>query len=72
MTALTARQHEVLLLVMDLTDLDGRPPTVEELRECLGVASKYTVACHLDALVKKGYLERRRGARGLRVLKVLP
>lgn len=46
---------------------DGRPPTIEELREELGVGSTRTVLRYLEELEEDGVIERWPGARGLRV-----
>jgi repressor LexA len=45
------------------------PPTIEELRNLLGVGSTRTVLRYLDALEKEGHIERWSGARGLRMRK---
>src|SRR5262245_46788333 len=45
------------------------PPTVDELRKRLGVASKQTVARYLDWLEEIGEIKRWPGARGLRLLR---
>jgi repressor LexA len=37
---------------------EGWPPTVREIGASMGITSTNGVRCHLDALVKKGYLER--------------
>lgn len=47
----------------------GAPPTIRELREGLGLKSLRGVTVHLDALVRKGFIERSRQARGIRILK---
>lgn len=46
---------------------DGRPPTIEELREELGVGSTRTVLRYLEELEEAGVIERWPGARGMRV-----
>lgn len=50
----------------------GYPPTIRELGQRLGIKSLRGVTTHLDAIVKKGFLSRRRGARGLRLLNETP
>lgn len=47
----------------------GQPPTVEELKNVLGVGSKRTVTRYLQWLKEEGDIERWEGARGLRLLK---
>ena len=69
MTPLTPRQREVLDLIRLSVDRRGYPPTLAELRYDLGVSSTYTVTCHLEALSRKGYIERDAGvSRGIRVM----
>lgn len=46
---------------------EGAPPTIRELREGLKLKSLRGVTIHLDALVRKGYIERSRRARGIRL-----
>lgn len=53
----TERQLEVLLLVRDLTDWRGYPPSYRDLADALRVASSNTVAEHVRALVARGLLE---------------
>lgn len=71
MKKLTKKQNEVLATITQKINGDGVPPTLEELREELGMGSKNAVLSHLDALVKKGYIERSNKARDIRVLKRL-
>ncbi|HDP99975.1 MAG TPA: transcriptional repressor LexA [bacterium] len=71
MEKLTEKQSRVLEAISQKIGGDGIPPTLEELREELGMTSKNTVLTHLEALVKKGYIERSNKARGIRVLKRL-
>lgn len=47
----------------------GAPPTIRELREGLQLKSLRGVTVHLDALSRKGYIERSRQARGIRLMK---
>ena len=69
MKDLTEKQARVLELITQKISDDGVPPTLDELREELKMASKNAVLSHLDALVKKGYIQRSNKARDLRVLK---
>lgn len=66
---LTDRQKQVLDLVRRHLAEQGAPPTIRELREGLGLNSLRGVTVHLDALVRKGFIERSRQARGIRLLK---
>jgi repressor LexA len=65
---LTRRQRQVLELIQRLSRKIGAPPTIRELKEGLKLNSLRGVTIHLDALVRKGYIERSRLARGIRVL----
>jgi len=65
---LTHRQRQVLKIIQKHLTERGAPPTVRELREGLKLKSLRGVTIHLDALVRKGYIERSRQARGIRLL----
>ena len=69
MKKLTKKQNRVLQAITRKINGNGVPPTLEELREDLGMGSKNAVLSHLAALVKKGYIERSSKARDIRVLK---
>ena len=69
---LTPRQKQVLQLIRRHLSACGAPPTIRELREGLALNSLRGVTVHLDALVRKGYIQRSRQARGIRVLKEGP
>lgn len=66
---LTSRQKQVLQLIKRHLAASGAPPTIRELREGLSLNSLRGVTVHLDALVRKGYIQRSRNARGIRILK---
>lgn len=62
--ALTERQGEVLVFIAWHLEHEGVPPTLREIAGFLGIGSND----HLDALVRKGYLERTPlRSRGLRL-----
>ncbi len=67
---LTKRQEKVLQIITDGIEQSGFPPTVRELRDSLGVNSIRGASIHLDALEKKGFIQRNGKARGIRVLKL--
>jgi len=69
MKELTEKQNQVLEIINQKIEEDGVPPTLDELREELGMGSKNAVLSHLDALVKKGYIQRSSKARDIRILK---
>ena len=58
MKRLTARQVEVLELIQDATLTLGTCPSIRELGECLNIKSLRGVTNHLDALERKGYIQR--------------
>ncbi|HMU40775.1 MAG TPA: transcriptional repressor LexA [Pseudomonadota bacterium] len=55
---LTQRQKEVLDVIEECIKKDGYPPTVRELGKRLGIRSTNGVNDHVQALSKKGYLEK--------------
>ncbi|MBI4133223.1 repressor LexA [Candidatus Uhrbacteria bacterium] len=68
MDALTKRQHEVLKLLYQYINTEGYPPSFDELRELLDVASNQTITDMFSALEKKGVIKREEGnARGLTI-----
>ncbi len=68
MEALTQRQQVVLDAIRQWTREHGYPPTIRELGPRIGIKSLRGVTTHLETLVRKGYLSRARGARGLKIL----
>lgn len=58
---LTYKQRKVLEEVQTHMLKWGKPPTLDELREMLGLHSIRTVTQYLDILERKGYIVRRRG-----------
>ncbi|MGH2365148.1 MAG: transcriptional repressor LexA [Chloroflexota bacterium] len=66
---LTAKQREMLETVQGWIQEHGRPPTLRELAQRLGVASTNAIRDHLRSLEAKGYLKREaRLSRGLELL----
>ena len=72
---LTERQQEVFNFIIGYIETKGYPPTIREMQEGLTIGSLRGVTIHLDALQKKGFIERFSGkdgpprqARGIRVL----
>jgi len=66
--ALTLPQERVLSVIHAWARKNGWPPTLREICAEIGVSSPETARQHVDALVKKGYVKRGRGARALRAL----
>jgi len=65
-TPLTARQAEILEAIRAHMGEHGRPPSHPELARILGLASTNGIFKHLNALEKKGAIERSPGlARGI-------
>jgi repressor LexA len=69
MKELTDKQTEVLKIINDKITDEGLPPTLDELRTELKMTSKNGVLRHLEALVKKGYIQRSSKARDIKILK---
>lgn len=67
--ALTDKQQETLQAIKKYIADNVMPPTLLELQNILGVSSNQAVINHLDALEEKGYIERKRTARGIRIIK---
>ena len=65
---LTDRQKQVLDTLVEFRDEHGYPPSVRELMPLLGVSSLRGVTVHLDALKRKGWIERGRTSRSIRVI----
>ncbi len=53
---LTDRQQEILSFISQFLEASGYPPTLREIGKKFGISSTFGVKRHLDALVKKGYL----------------
>lgn len=53
---LTDRQKEILDFICQFREECGYPPTLREIGKKFGISSTFGVKRHLDALVKKGYL----------------
>lgn len=62
-------KEEVLKAINQWLIKTGAPPTIEELRKCIGVGSTRTILRYLKWLEENGDIERWAGARGLRPLK---
>jgi DNA-binding MarR family transcriptional regulator len=55
---LTDRQQQMLDFVRDHLRRHGRPPTLQEIAAALDFHSANAVTCHLEALVRKGWIEK--------------
>lgn len=66
---LTDKQQETMDLIVSYIASHSVPPTLSELQVLLNVSSNQAVLNHLDALEEKGFIERKKTARGIRVIK---
>ncbi len=66
--ALTDKQKQVLAKITELTEKNGRTPTLEDLRVALTYPRISSVQRHTDALKEKGYLDQ--SIRGLSIFRV--
>lgn len=55
-TDLTDRQKEILGFIQEYVELNNFPPTYREIGQKFKIVSTFGVKRHIDALVKKGYL----------------
>lgn len=53
---LTDRQKEILSFIQEYVELNNFPPTYREIGQKFRIVSTFGVKRHIDALVKKGYL----------------
>jgi repressor LexA len=65
MQELTSRQQQVLNFISSYLDEHGCPPTLREISEHIGTKGTATAMAHLDALERKGHIQRRSGSRGI-------
>lgn len=65
---LTARQREVLEAIREFQARKGFPPSIRELGKTLGISSLRGVTIHLDAIERKGFIERESTSRSIRLL----
>ncbi len=69
---LTARQQEILQLIRDTVEHEGRPPTRAEICTAFGFKSPNAAETHLRALASKGVISLEEGrARGIRLVESL-
>ncbi|MDZ7723411.1 MAG: transcriptional repressor LexA [candidate division KSB1 bacterium] len=69
MKPLTARQKQVLDIIIQFIREYRFPPTLKEITDLLGASSRNTAVKHVQALTKKGYLHwEKNKARSIRIL----
>src|SRR5262249_43300460 len=67
--ALTSRQKEIYDFIRQKMETRGYPPTVREIGNAFDIKSPNGVMCHLNALVKKGLIEREaQSARAIQIV----
>ncbi len=65
---LTKRQEAILQFVLDYIQHEGYPPSIREIGKEFGIGSLRGVTVHLDALSRKGYIERANTPRSIRIM----
>jgi len=65
---LTARQESILRFVLEYVQEEGYPPSIREIGQKFGIGSLRGVTVHLDALSKKGYIERSNTPRSIKIM----
>lgn len=65
---LTTRQQEILEFIQFYIQNVGYPPSIREIGQKFGIGSLRGVTVHLDALQKKGYIERSNTPRSIKML----
>ncbi len=66
---LTKKQFEALRVISEFVAKNNTAPTLVELQPLLNVSSNQAVINYLDVLEEKGYIEREKKARGIRLMK---
>lgn len=66
--SITERQRQLLEVIYDFCASTGYPPSFEEMRENLGVASNQSIVDLLEKLRGNGYVKKDTGARSLAIL----
>lgn len=67
-TVLTDKQRQILVFIRDHLLAHGRPPTHRQIMAAFVITSPDGVVAHIDALERKGYVERgRHGTADLRL-----
>lgn len=66
---LSKRQADLLDLIERSIAERGYAPVIREISAAAGMSSTSTIAWHLQTLEDKGYIERGRGARAIRLLR---
>ena len=65
---LTTRQESILHFVLEYIQEEGYPPSIREIGDKFKIGSLRGVTVHLDALEKKGYIERSNTPRSIKIV----
>ncbi len=65
---LTKRQQMILQFVLEYIQREGYPPSIREIGKHFDIGSLRGVTVHLDALVRKGYIERSNTPRSIKLV----
>ncbi len=65
---LTKRQESILQFVLDYVQAEGYPPSIREIGNHFSIGSLRGVTVHLDALERKGYIERSNTPRSIKIV----
>ena len=65
---LTTRQEAILRYIGEYLEDNGFPPSIREIGSEFGIGSLRGVTVHLDALEKKGYIERANTPRSIKII----
>lgn len=68
---LTDKQLNTLHAIEKFIFENGMSPTLAELHPILGVSSNQSIINHLNVLEEKGFIERKKTARGIRITKLI-
>lgn len=65
---LTKRQEAILQFIVEYSQREGYPPSIREIGAYFDIGSLRGVTVHLDALERKGYIERANTPRSIRIV----
>jgi repressor LexA len=65
---LTKRQQSILEYIVDYVQREGYPPSIREIGKDFNIGSLRGVTVHLDALDRKGYINRSNTPRSIKVI----
>ena len=65
MEVLTEKQQKIYEYIRDHVHEHDVPPTIREVMHKFGLKSPNGAVVHITALVKKGFITKRKGARGI-------